>query len=159
VKFQLLSYQFKYLGFASLVAGGIMAYLVISWNFKPDFLDIPIFAIYSSYLNNVIFGITQTNFADEMAIVLLLFGLILLAISKQKIEKEYYMKIRVKAIILSVFLNTALAVIAALTFFGMGYLIILVINIFSQLVIYLIFFNVLLVSERMKRNHEERSTS
>jgi hypothetical protein len=154
VKFHLLSYQFKYPGFGSLMAGCIMAYLVISRNYKPDFLDVPVFAIYSSYLNKVIFGITQTNFADELAIILLLLGLILLAVSKQKLEKDHYMKMRSNALIWSVFLNTALMMVAALTFFGMGYLIILMINIFSQLVIYLILFNVLLVSDVIKRNRE-----
>ena len=157
VKFHLLSYRFKYLGFGSLMAGCIMAYLVINMNFKPDFLDVPVFAIYSSYLNKVIFGITQTNFADEMAIILLLFGLILVAISKQKLEKDHYMKMRVNALIWSVFLNTVLMVVAALTFFGTGYLIILLINTLSQLAIYLILFNVLLVSDVLKRNHKEPS--
>jgi len=157
VKFHLLSYHYKYPGFGSLMAGCIMAYLVISRNFKPDFLDVPVFAIYSSYLNKVIFGITQTNLADEMAIIFLLFGLALLAVSKQKNEKDHYMKMRVNALIWSVFLNTVLMVVAALTFFGMGYLIILVINTFSQLVIYLILFNVLLVSDVMKQNHKEPS--
>jgi hypothetical protein len=157
VKFQLLSYQFKYPGFGSLMAGCIMAYLVISRNFKPDFLDVPVFAIYSSYLNKVIFGITQTNLADEMAIILLLFGLALLAVSKQKLEKDHYMKMRVNALFWSVFLNTVLMVVAALTFFGMGYLIILIINTFSQLVIYLILFNILLVSDVTKRNRKEQS--
>jgi len=134
-----------------------MAYLVISRNFKPDFLDVPVFAIYSSYLNKVIFGITQTNLADEMAIILLLFGLALLAVSKQKLEKDHYMKMRVNALVWSVFLNTILMVVAALTFFGMGYLIILIINAFSQLVIYLILFNILLVSDVIKRNRKEPS--
>jgi hypothetical protein len=157
VKFHLLSYQFKYLGFGSLMAGCIMAYMVINRNFKPDFLDVPVFAIYSSYLNKVIFGITQTNFADEMAIILLLFGLIFLAISKQKLEKDHYMKIRVKALIWSVFLNTILMVVASLTFFGTGYLIILIINTFSQLAIYLILFNVLMISDVLKLNHKEPS--
>ena len=157
VKFHLLSYQFKYPGFGSLMAGCFMAYLVISRNFKPDFLDVPVFAIYSSYLNKVIFGITQTNLADEMAIILLLFGLALLAVSKQKLEKDHYMKMRVNALVWSVFLNTILMVVAALTFFGMGYLIILIINAFSQLVIYLILFNILLVSDVIKRNRKEPS--
>jgi hypothetical protein len=152
VKFKLLPYKYKYLGVTCLTLGSILAYFVIHLNYKPDLLDIPVFAIYSSYINKVIFGITQTNIADELAIILLLAGIILLGITRRKNEQDYYQTLRIKALVISVFTNLALMILATLTIFGLGYLTFLVINLFTQVIFYLIFFEILVFVELKKSN-------
>jgi len=121
-----------------------MSYFVLAHNFKPEYLDIPVFAIYSAYVEKTIFGMTYTNLADEMALVLPLVGLAFIAFSKQRKETLEIEIIRKKALVVALVINTGLLIILNLLVFGTGFIAILLVNLFSQLVIYLLVFQILL---------------
>lgn len=136
-----LPFYYKFIGGVFLLAGVVMAYFVLALNFKPDYLDIPVFAIYSAYLEKTIFGMTYTNLADEIALLLPLIGLAFIAFSKQKKETPEVETIRKKALAVSVVINTCLLVVLNLLVFGTGFVAILLMNLYSLFLIYLIVFN------------------
>lgn len=140
----------KYAGWLLLAIGAIMGYFVISLNYKPDYLNIPVFAVYSSYVNKTILGITQTNLADEIAILCLLFGMAFISFSKQKNEKENYDKLRNTSLVCATFLNTVFLILSTAFVFGMGYITVLILNIFSLLFLYLGVFYVLMSMDKQK---------
>ena len=118
-----------------------MGYLVTFNHFMPDFLDVPVFAIYSAYIQKTVMGFTQTNLADEIAIIFILAGLAIFTFSKQKEEKSFYMNLRAESLFLSLAINTACLILLTLLVFGLGYIKIVFLNIFSIFIIYLIVFN------------------
>ncbi|MBW6492614.1 MAG: hypothetical protein K0B15_15620 [Lentimicrobium sp.] len=133
----LLSYRWKLPGILLSFCGAILAVLFSWFDFR---LKIPVFAIYSAFFEKKMFVTFQTNFADELIILTLLTGLTLITFSKEKNEPEGLDLIRLKAMLRAVMANTALLLFSVLFIYGSGFIAVLVINIFSFFVFYLIFF-------------------
>ena len=146
---RLFPHKLKYTGWTLLLFGLIMGYFVLFRHFMPEYLNVPVFAIYSAYIEKTVMGMTQTNIADEITILLIISGLAFLTFSKQKEEKDIYMIIRAEAMFLSVALNTILVIIITLFFFGLGFVKLIFFNIFSLFIIYLVVFRIKLI--RLKR--------
>jgi len=146
----ILPFGFKYAGIVLFLAGLVLSYLVFANNYKPDFLNIPVFAVYSAYMSKTIFGITQTNLADELAIILNLTGLAFLAFSREKNEKSHFETTRAKALLYAVLMNIVFLLLCTLFIFGTGYIAVLIINIFSILTFYLIFYYAFLIKSLQK---------
>ena len=111
--------------------------------FKPDFLNLPVFAIYSSFVKKTRFGISQTNATDEIALILILTGLWWLVFTKERTEKPEYDGLRLKAMFLSVACNTLFLLFGILFFFGIGFMQVMVAGLFSQPTLYLLIFRML----------------
>lgn len=133
----LLPYRWKLLGISLTVIGMVLAIVFFSLDFR---LKIPVFAVYSSFLEAKMFVTFQTNFADEIIMILLLCGLGLIIFSKEKTEYEGYDLIRLKALAKAVLVNICFLLFAVLFIYGSGFIAILVINIFSLFLLYLLFF-------------------
>lgn len=133
----LLPYRWKLLGISLTVIGMVLAIVFFSLDFR---LKIPVFAVYSSFLEAKMFVTFQTNFADEIIMILLLCGLGLIIFSKEKTEYEGYDLIRLKALAKAVLVNICFLLFAVLFIYGSGFIAILVINIFSLSLLYLLFF-------------------
>lgn len=143
-----LPFYFKFIGLVFLLVGIGMSYLVLANNFKPEWLDIPVFAIYSAYVEKTIFGMTYTNLADEIALLLPLIGLAFIIFSKQKKETPEVEIIRKKALILAFVMNTGLLIMLNLLVFGTGFVGLLLLNLYSQLAIYLLVYWALLIRNK-----------
>lgn len=133
-----LPFFFKFIGAVFLLTGAVMAYYVLALNFKPDYLDSPVFAIYSAYVEKTIFGMTYTNLADELALVMPLIGLAFIAFSRHRKEAPEFEIIRRKALVTVFIINTVLLVILNLLVFGTGFIAILLLNLYAPLLIYLV---------------------
>jgi hypothetical protein len=130
----LLPHRFRWAGMACLLAG--MAALVIYQWF--DFrIMMPVFAVFSSFLQTKYFTVIQTNAADEIMLLLLLAGLFILSFTKEKNESDEMEKIRSKALFLAFITNTALLAFAVLFLYGNGFLGILFLNLFSPFILYI----------------------
>lgn len=133
----------RWAGYLSIAGGLVLGGLWSFARFKPDFLNLPVFAIYSSFVKKTRFGISQTNLTDEIAMILILAGLFWLVFSKEKTETPETDTLRLKAFLWSVFANTALLVFGILFFFGIGFLQVMVLGLFSQPTLYLMIFRIL----------------
>jgi hypothetical protein len=118
-------------------AGTISALMYTIFDFR---FKIPVFAVYSSYLETKYFTTIRTNFAEELTILLLIVGLSLIIFSKEKKEYEGLDKLRLKALARALLLNNIFLFLSTLFVFGTGFITILVINIFSFLLLYLVLF-------------------
>jgi uncharacterized membrane protein len=82
----------------------------------------------------------RTNFADELTLLVLICGLGLIVFSKQKNEWAGLDFIRFKALSLAVIANTVFLLLSVIFVYGSGFMGILVINVISLFVFYLIIF-------------------
>ncbi|MCA2005047.1 MAG: hypothetical protein LDL01_04545, partial [Ignavibacterium sp.] len=75
-----------FVGLLLVVLGVISAYTRFYLGIKPSFLTIPVFTIYSSFIDTKTFQIITNNISEEIVILLLLIGLLLINFSKEKFE-------------------------------------------------------------------------
>ena len=133
----LLPYKFKWIG-AVLVFIGMVGLVFYLWfDFR---LILPVFAVLSSFLETKAFTTFQTNVADELILLSFLTGFFFLVFSKEKTESENLDQIRAKSFSKAILANTVLLFFSILFIYGNGFLAIILLNLFSTFIFYLIFF-------------------
>ena len=137
LKTRLLPYRLKIAGMVLAFAGAISAIIYIFFDFK---FKIPVFAVYSSFLSTKYFTSFKTNFFDELTLLLLISGLALIVFTKEKNETEGLDSIRFRAFFRALTANTIFLLLSVIFVYGSGFIAILVVNIFSLFIFYLLFF-------------------
>jgi hypothetical protein len=123
-------------------------------NLKPAFLNIKVFAVFSYYFEKKNFSVIENDAGEEIIIILFLSGLFLISFSKLKIETDDSVLLRIRAIILSIYINTVFLLLSALLIYGVGFLAIAVVNCFSFFIFYLVIFLILFQKQKkQKRLH------
>lgn len=141
----LLPYRWKLAGIFLVSIGVVLAIIFFWFDFR---FKIPVFAVYSVYLKTKMFVTFQTNFADELILLLLISGLGLLIFSRERNEFEGIDLIRFRAFAKALIANFALLLFSVLFIYGSAFLAMLVVNILSFFVFYLCFFYVKLFIRR-----------
>lgn len=123
-------------------------YKKIGWFITVPFL---LYAIYSYILGDKFklpfdADSLESRFPLLGTIVLigLLGGLLLVSFSKEKTEDEYISRLRLESLQLAVIVNYVLLILAALSVFGLDFLSVMVYNMFTVLLIFIIRFHFLL---------------
>jgi hypothetical protein len=135
----LLPYRWKLAGIALSSAGAISALIYIIFDFK---FKMPVFAVYSSFIETKTFETFKTNVAEEITLALLILGLSLVVFSKEKNETDGLAAIRANAIFRAMIVNNFLLLFSVLFIFGTGFIAVLALNVISLPLIYLVFFYV-----------------
>lgn len=133
----LLPYYFKIIGIGLLLIGIIFSVFYLKFDFK---YTTSVFALISIYLENRFFVVTQTNIIDELILILFVIGFGLLVFSKEKNEVESHIVLREKAIVKASIANIIFILISIIFIYGGGFLGVLVLNLFTVFVFYLLFF-------------------
>ena len=133
----LLPYTWKFVGLLLTLCGIVMAGFYVWFDVR---IMLPVFAVYSSFLETKIFTSFRTNVADEITLLLLIAGLGFIVLSREKIETETTDSIRKKAFVRSLEANSIMLLLAVMFVFGTGFVYAMVFNLISVLVFYLIFF-------------------
>lgn len=142
----LLSNQFKKIGWVIFIPSMILGLLFVIFQFRPKFLDIKVFAIldsssapWDSWVNFCV--VTQTNAIDEIIGILLITSLFFIAFSKEKKEDEFIFKIRLESLLWATYINYATLIFTILFVYGGAGLWVLVFNVFTILIFFIIRFN------------------
>jgi len=143
----LLPHYFKYAGYLLLL---LATAFTIGYTWFGFRLMIPVFAVYSSFLETKMFVSFKTNFADELIMILFLAGLVLLVFAGEKDENSGYEIIRFRALMLAVLSNSAMLLFSIIFIYGAGFFSILIFNVISLFIFYLLFFYIL--KKRYKLN-------
>ena len=144
MKFPFFPHSLRWIGYILFIPGLTLGFLWGFAGFNPGWLKVPVFAVYSSYLKTVTFGMTRTNLTDELTCILLLTGTLWLICSREKVESPELDLLRYKAFFFSVLLNSLFLLFSVLFIFGIGFINVMIINMFSQLVFYLVVFRFLM---------------
>ena len=121
LKKYLIPKGFRPLGIALLVAGIVLSFLKYYFNFKPDMLEWRVFAFYSFYIEAKKFSMITHQMVGEIAGLLLLSGLFLIAFTREKAESELIDKLRLKAFFITAYMNMLYLFLSILFFFGFGF--------------------------------------
>lgn len=138
--------SFKKIGWILFVPSFIFSLyiLTIDDSFTIDALNINVLATYNDGLfksDNAFFKIIENNIGDELYVIGLIVGGILIGFSKLKNEDEMISKIRYESLVWATYFNYAIIILFTIFFFGIGYYSILMFNTFTLLLFFIIRFH------------------
>ena len=141
------------LGFIFTAAGIILAVIRFFFGYKPEFLKRDVFAIYSHYLGSKFMQIIKNQLLEEIAGVLFMLGVFLIAFSKEKDENEKMNEIRLRAFFIAAYINVLFVLISLLFTFGMAFMYMVIANMALWLIVYVISFRLMLAGHRKTCNN------
>ena len=136
----LFPYETKILGILLAILGIILGVFRFYFGIKPEYLEVKVFAVYSSFLESKYLSVITNNISEEITGLILLAGLTIIAFSEEKFEDETIMQIRMRSLFYSVYANIFFTCFAFVFIFGLGFIYFLVLNIFLQLFVFILFF-------------------
>lgn len=141
----------KFVGVFLLFAAIVLAIVSLLTGLK---ITLPVFAIFSKYIEAKYFAFFSTNFTDELVLLLFIAGLMLIVFcgNKKDVDREI---IRGRAMFRAVLYNSFVLIFSILFFYGQGFFAIMVFNLFSTLLIYLLVLFLLQRNEQVKDNDAE----
>ncbi|MCA0363070.1 MAG: hypothetical protein LCH67_03445 [Bacteroidetes bacterium] len=114
---EMLAYRYKIYSYF-LIPIGVLLLVFYLRGIKPEFLNIPVFAFASTYLENRFLSLVQTNAIDEIGFTFLVSGLYLLIMTQEKNETFILNELRIKAFLFALKLTFLLWLVSYLLFYG-----------------------------------------
>ncbi|MEM5567023.1 hypothetical protein WNY78_18020 [Psychroserpens sp. AS72] len=143
----LLSNKFKVPGWILLSLGIISGIFLSITGFESDLLKINVFSVYSD--NDVFsssggfFKIIENSIVDEIIALAIIIGGLLVGFSKEKIEDEFIYKIRNDSLVWAIVFNYIILMLAIIFIYEFTFFDVLVYNMFTPLLFFIIRFNFL----------------
>ncbi len=139
----LLPRRFKYLGFVFIGFGMLFGFVRFYIGYKPEILNRKVFAFFSSYLDDKFFEMIGNQLLEEIAGILILSGLFMIAFSKEKMESKTIDSYRLKAFFVTAYVYIIFLILAVIFTFGMGFMYMAILGMGLWLLIYIVSFNVI----------------
>lgn len=147
----LLPHYYRWPGVLILFLGVLLTYLRFGLGINPKIFECKVFAVYSTYFKTRYFSIIENNITEELCGIFILSGLLLIALTKEKIERPKYQQIRYLALMISMISSTAIVLFSFFFIYGTAFLFMLTLNIFLPLTVYNILFFIMLY----RYNHQQ----
>lgn len=149
--------SFKKIGWVLFILGLILGLYYLFFQSKPGVLDYKLFALVDQgFLKSAsFFTVVKTNLLDVITGLLIIFGGVFIAFSKEKYEDEFISKIRLESLVWATYINYVILIFSILFVFGLSFFYVLIFNMFTILIFFVIRFNWLL--HKSKRGlHSEK---
>ena len=146
----LLSNKFKIPGWILLSIGLIAGVLFVATGFESNLLEINVFSIYNS---DSIFEdssgfckIIENSVIDEIIALVIIIGGLFVGFSKEKVEDEFIYKLRKDSLVWAIIFNYIVLMFAIIFIYDFTFFDVLVYNMFTPLLFFIIRFNFLKAS-------------
>ncbi|WP_308992220.1 hypothetical protein QLS71_018635 [Mariniflexile litorale] len=149
----LLPHKYKKLGW-TLLSLGIISFIILgSTQYEGGFFEIKVLSIFNyDYTNKTFFKIIKDDIRNEVISILIIVGGLLVGFTKEKIEDEFIYKLRNDSLVWAFILNYTILLITILFIYGGDFFEVMMYNIFTPLIFFIIRFNFL---KYKSRSHEE----
>lgn len=143
----LLPHQLKLVGWILFIAGIIFMFFAFLVNAEPELFNVKTFAIAAITFDlgntphNTYFTFIENNLMDEMVELLLIIGGLLVAFSKNKEEDEFISKLRLESLLWATYINYSILIFSILFIYNISFFYVLVANMFTILLLFIIRFN------------------
>lgn len=139
----LFSNQFKKIGWFLFIPGIVLGLISLVDKTEIDVFNIKVLAIAERGIfgGANFFSISENYILDEVSSLLLIIGALLIAFSKEKTEDEFIAKIRLESLVWATYTNYLILILAIVFVYEMPFFWVLVFNMFTLLVFFLIRFN------------------
>jgi preprotein translocase subunit SecG len=142
----LLPNKFKIIGWCLLIPATIFGLLLSFTNFEAFPLKAKIFAIFSHEIlsKSQFLTFIETNITTTIVGVLFIVGAMIVGFSKEKSEDEFIAKVRLSSLLWAVWVNYILLFVSFLFVYGTDFLTVMMYNMFTVLIIFIVRFNYIL---------------
>lgn len=141
----LLPNKFKKIGWILLVPSFVVGLYLTIIGFEPKWLNGKMLSIFPTLSNGKYFTVIDVNFMNTIVGVLFIVGGLLVSFSKEKNEDEFIAKIRLSSLLWSVLLNYVLLLFAFVFVYDTAFLNVMIYNMFTVLIIFIVRFNYILI--------------
>jgi hypothetical protein len=150
----LFPHRYKLIGWLLAIPSLTLGLCVLIGDFYFDFLTVklPFKYVFSDTfgsssgtgLGHINDEVSILNFTDEIAAVGSIIGLLFIAFSRVRTEDEYVSKTRLESLQWAIYLNFALLMLAIIFIHGMAFFSVIVYNMFTPLILFIIRFHYIL---------------
>jgi hypothetical protein len=142
----LLPHQFKKPGWFILIPAALAGILISIMDFDAQLLKGTVFAFVNDPLlgEDRFFSFIKTDLTNTVVGSLFIIGGLLVGFSREKKEDEYIAKLRLTSLLWAVWVSYILLLLAFLFIYGAIFFSVMVYNMFTVLIIFIIRFNFLL---------------
>ena len=154
----LISHKYKPLGWVLFLVGLSFGIFLLIYDLDYFDWEIKVFPLIGEtgfFSKNPSLTWSANNITDEIVSVVLIVGGILVAFSRTKDEDEYISKIRMESLIWATYVNYFILILAILFVFNMSFFTVLIINMFTLLVFFIVRFHYLLYKSKKVDGDEE----
>lgn len=153
----LLSHRYKKIGWLILIPAAILGLISVYEGFNRNWFQTKVFTIANdnSTLDSQYFNFALTNITNTVFGVLFIIGAMLVSFSKEKNEDEFIANVRLSSLLWAVCVNYILLLICFVFVYGTPFLSVMLYNMFTVLIIFIIRFNYLLY-KNSKRAFDEK---
>lgn len=138
--------RYKMLGWIMLVPSLIAGFLAILSDNALFELETTVFALYDGgiFESSKASRLIENNIFDEMVAITAIVGGLLAAFSREKDEDEYISQIRLESLLWATYINYGFLIFSVLFIYGLAFYQVLLLNMLTLLLIFLVRFNFLL---------------
>jgi len=160
----LLPNKFKLMGWILLVPSTILGLIQLFYlsGSGLKFLDVKMFTIYSGNFapwgsSSVILGFDKVNFTGTIIGIFFILGAVMVAFAKEKHEDEFIAKIRLESFLWATYINYAVLIFCFLFFYGIGFMYVMIFNMFTVIILFIARFNYILYKTTKQLKYEKQS--
>ncbi len=138
--------KYKMVGWCILIPATILGIILIVSDFEAMKINTRVFAIFNDEFLGKFqsFSFINTNITNTVVGVLFLIGAILVGFSREKREDEFIANIRLSSLLWAVFVNYILLLFFFAFVYGVSFLYVMIYNMFTVLIIFIVRFNYIL---------------
>jgi len=153
----LFSHHYKPIGWVIFVIGFILGIILMLNDYNYPEWEVSVFPLISEndFFSKPAFEWSTNNIADEIASVFMIVGGILVSFSKTKDEDEYISKIRMESLIWATYVNYIILIISILFVFDISFFNVLIFNMFTILLFFMVRFHYELFKLKNVKEDEE----
>ncbi|QHL86445.1 hypothetical protein GU926_02895 [Nibribacter ruber] len=157
----LFPHRFKKLGWLILIPSLVLGLLLTNEVISFPWLDLNVFALYDPAMlgektaTKEVFEIMENNLADEIISCLLIVSTLLVACSEVKEEDEYSAKLRLESLLWATYVNAGILIFCILFIYGLGFYQVMVYNLFTLMLLFLMRFHLVLYRASKMSGNEE----
>jgi hypothetical protein len=146
----LLPNRFKRIGWFIFIPSTILGIILSINDFGAAWINANVFSIANDSLlgKTKYFGFRYTNITNTVIGAFFIIGAMLVSFSKEKNEDEFIAEIRLSSLLWAVCVNYILLLVAFLFVYGTPFLEVMVYNMFTTLLIFIVRFNYLLYKSK-----------
>lgn len=149
----LLPNRFKMIGWVILIPATIAGIFLVTTEYESNWLTMKVFAIFN---DDLFFGSSESSgvrknltlisvdVTNTLVAILFIVGGMLVSFAKEKREDEFIANLRLTSLMWSVWVNYALLLLCLIFVWGLAFFNVMVYNMFTILIIFIIRFNYIL---------------
>ncbi len=153
----LLPNRYKTIGWFIFIPATIAGIVLRYYDFDATWMHARVFAIASDgFLSNPnYFGLTDANITNTVVGSLFIIGAMLVSFSKEKTEDEFIAKLRLSSLLWAVCVSYLLLLLSFLFVYGSLFLDVMIYNMFTVLIIFIVRFNYILYRNSKTESDEK----